>query len=75
MTRYQQRAMLKAICDNIRDDLLKKADQWPEDWDGHELRELVALVHQHERTVLMREPYSRRRRDCHHAIRVQGLHR
>lgn len=77
MTKAQQRKILKAICDNVRDHLLSRSDQWPEEWDGHELRELVAEVHNNERTSLMRGNYGtgrRRRLEARNEILVRNLY-
>ncbi len=43
MTKAQQRRFIRELCNNVRDDLLKTAvPKLPEEWDGHELRRLVA---------------------------------
>lgn len=44
MTREQQKLFVEELCNNIRDDLLKKIDEneIPDNWDGHELRVFVA---------------------------------
>lgn len=73
MTRDQQRELLTNFCDQVRDFLLSRSDQWPEEWDGHELRELAIYAFDNERTALMREPRSKRRRDAHNEIIVRNL--
>jgi hypothetical protein len=37
-----KREFLKNYLNSVRDELISKADQMPEEWDGHELRWLVA---------------------------------
>jgi len=74
MTNQEQRKLLTNFCDQVRDHLLSRSDHWPEDWDGHELRELVIEAFTAERTRLMREKYSRRRRRCHNEIIVNNLY-
>jgi hypothetical protein len=41
MTKEDQRQLLTTFCDQVRDALLARSDQWPENWDGFELRWLV----------------------------------
>jgi hypothetical protein len=42
MTRGEQRALLVAFCDSVRDQMLARSDNWPDSWDGLELRQLAA---------------------------------
>jgi hypothetical protein len=42
VTRAEQRKLLRTLCNNMRDHLLAQSDRWPKEWDGHELRALVA---------------------------------
>lgn len=55
MTKSEQRQLLRAICNNVRDAPLRQSEDWPVDWDGHELRELTAYAFTRERTSLMQE--------------------
>jgi hypothetical protein len=41
MSRDEQRLLLTGFIDDVRDALLAKAGQWPDDWDGIELRWLA----------------------------------
>lgn len=41
MTKLEQRAFIKELCNNVRDELVK-ADI-PDNWDGVELRRLIAV--------------------------------
>ena len=57
-----QRALVTAICDRVRDHLLARSSVWPAHWDGHELRELIAQSFERERTHAMRDRRSSRAR-------------
>lgn len=37
-----KRKFIRELCNNVRDDLLKRVSDMPEEWDGHELRKLIA---------------------------------
>lgn len=41
MTRREQKRIVRELIAGITKTVLAKADKWPEDWDGHELRCLV----------------------------------
>ena len=73
MTRREQIALLRGFTKNVADHLISRADRWPAEWDGHELRELAATAFNNERTSLMRED-RRRRRACKNAMIVNGLY-
>jgi uncharacterized iron-regulated protein len=73
MTRDEQKELVRNFTQQVADALLSKADQWPEDWDGHDLRELVAYAFNHERTRLMRED-RKRRRAAENEILVRNLY-
>ena len=62
MTREEQRQLLTIFFDQVRDALLEKADQWPDEWDGFELRWLArkAIDWETERTWKT-APISRKR--------------
>lgn len=61
MTKEEQKALLATFVDSVRDALLTRAERWPAEWDGHELRELCAEAFDHERSRLLRESRKRRR--------------
>ena len=42
MTEQQKRTFIHDLCDSVRNELLSKTLAMPEDWDGRELRELIA---------------------------------
>jgi hypothetical protein len=77
MTRSQQRRLLRTFVNQVRDHLLAQSDRWPEDWDGHELRELAAQAFDWERTPIMRHGLRadrRRLRACSNEIITRQLY-
>lgn len=74
MTKKEQRKLLRDFCNNVRNTLLERSHLWPQEWDGHELRELAAYAFDHERTRLMREN-KKRARDASNEIAVRNLYR
>ncbi len=42
MTKKEQKRFIKELISNVEKDILKKADQFPEVWDGRELRIFIA---------------------------------
>jgi hypothetical protein len=42
MTKKEQKKFIKELINNVEKDILKKADQFPETWDGRELRIFIA---------------------------------
>lgn len=73
MKRSDQRKLLRTFCNHVRDALLVQASEWPEEWDGHDLRELVAYAYVRERTSLMYQSRGRRRK-VHNEIVVRRLY-
>lgn len=51
MTNEEQKALLTEFIDRVRDQLLSKADKWPEEWDGFELRWLADEAFEFEAPV------------------------
>lgn len=72
MTKRQQRQLLREIQRNITKHLMAQSARWPKDWDGHELRELLAKVYDYERTSLMRRS-ANRRQECLNTIIIENL--
>lgn len=50
MNKERQKQLLSNFMDEVKSQLLDQADQWPEDWDGFELRWLV------EQAILQEAP-------------------
>lgn len=42
MTKAQQRKLVRGLCRNTLRSLLETSSRWPSEWDGHELRALIA---------------------------------
>ena len=42
MNKDEKHCFVTNLCDSVRDHVLSKLPQVPEEWDGHELRELIA---------------------------------
>ena len=73
MTRTEQRRLLRNFINAVRDHLLERSKDWPEEWDGHDLRELVASAFEWERTPIMSKA-PRRRRQTQNEIAVRNLY-
>jgi hypothetical protein len=74
-----KRALLINLCDSVRDTLLARADKWPDTWDGHEIRELIAYAFEHERTLTRKggrpdRTKVRRKREALNDIIVNNLY-
>lgn len=57
-----QQELVRGLCASVAEALIRESHNWPEHWNGHELRELVADAFAHERTTAMNEDRGRRRR-------------
>lgn len=60
-TRAGKRAFIRALCRNVARDVCTAVADMPSEWDGHELRELLARAFADCRTRLMCENHKRRR--------------
>lgn len=61
MEREKQIELVRNFCSSVAESLIKRADTWPEHWDGYELRDLCAMAFDRERTSLMLTNRARRR--------------
>ncbi len=43
-----KKKFIRSLCNNIRDELLRKAASMPENWDGIELRQIIGEKAAHE---------------------------
>jgi len=70
MTPKEQRTFIAELCDNIKESLLRR--QFPAEWDGHELRVLLAQRFEQsaQMSAIRREPRSRRARNFKNACLV-----
>ena len=41
LTAAEKAEFVANLCDTVRDDILKKVSQMPDEWDGHELRQFI----------------------------------
>jgi hypothetical protein len=71
-THAGKRKFIKDLCNNVRDSILKNVERMPADWDGQELRELIADVFGGERGRLMT---GKRKRDYRNEVLVNNLDR
>ena len=73
MSPKEQHEFIRELCDNVRDSLLKR--QYPEDWDGHELRVLIAerFEQSAQMSLIKREPQRKRARDYRNEVLVKAL--
>ena len=55
MNKKEQRAFLRCLAREVVKAALTKSAAWPDDWDGHELRQLLADDLAHESTLGRRE--------------------
>ena len=55
MTKKEQRAFLRCLAREVVKAALTKSAAWPDDWDGHELRQLLADDFAHESTLDRKE--------------------
>lgn len=65
MTRREKKKFIRSLCESVHAALQAKVDQMPEEWDGMELRELIAEKFDRER--YMSDPY--RKRDYRRRLR------
>lgn len=67
MKRKEQIAFVRDLSRNVTKDLIAKSIAWPKEWDGHELRQLLAIAYKDSATVsvIVREPKSKRAREFH----------
>ena len=64
-----KRRFIRSLTRSISKAACAAVDQMPADWDGHELRELLAELFDYERSRLMRE--SRKRMSDYRSARYQ----
>lgn len=56
------RDIVEALCNSIRAQVLDNILEYPDTWDGHEMRELLAIYFERERTAAMADRRSKRYR-------------
>jgi hypothetical protein len=73
MTADDKRRFINQMTDSIRQTMLDQIPKMPEDWDGHELRELLADISDYNRSHLMREIKSARVKNYRNEYAVRNL--
>ncbi len=71
MTRKQQRHFVRELISAVHKEILAKLPNVPEEWDGHELRQLIA-DHFQASSFTLRQ-WKRRLRDYRNAVIVNNL--
>lgn len=71
MNAKDKKTFLKNLCNSVRDELIGKVNKMPEDWDGIELRQLLAeKFHRETHSRLLT---GKRKRDYNNTIIVENL--
>jgi hypothetical protein len=77
MTTVKQKRFVRSLSKEIADTICRSIDQGaiPQDWDGHELRALLASRHGESAamSVIKQEPRSRRAREFRNTVIVRNL--
>jgi hypothetical protein len=71
MDAKQKKKFIKDLTAAVRDNLLAKVKDMPEEWDGHELRQLLADKFAYETTDTMKK--GRRLRDYRNVVATTPL--
>lgn len=64
MNAAEKQLFIAMLCNRVRDSIIAKIERMPEEWDGHELRRLIADTFEHEAWTVRkgsRDPAYRRR--------------
>lgn len=70
MTKAEKKRFIRELTAAVRDNLLKKVDDMPDEWDGHELRLLLAAKFEREARFDMPR---RRKKDFDNEVLVRNL--
>jgi hypothetical protein len=54
MDQADKKKFIANLCDSVRDELVAKVEDMPDNWDGHELRQLIASKFNREAFDLIR---------------------
>ena len=75
MTKTEKITFIQNITSSVAAELIDKVESGavPEDWDGHELRQLLADKFAHEVSSLMRETRSKRVKAYRSTVIVNNL--
>jgi hypothetical protein len=70
MNLKEKRAFVRRLTNSIRDAILARVKDLPEEWDGHELRQYLADNFAHE--IYRGTMKGRRLRDYRNAVAISG---
>ncbi len=73
MTRTEQRRFIRELVRNVGRDLLKQVPRVPKEWDGHELRQLIADRFALASWTFREQRYRGRYRRYRNEVRVGNL--
>jgi hypothetical protein len=62
MNRSEKEEFITGLCNSVRDGLLGDLDKVPEEWDGHELRELLSERFSDQRSMTQLDGWSARKK-------------
>ena len=71
-TKAGKKAFVRSLCNSVRDVILANVGAMPDEWDGHELRELLAAAFAEQRGRLI---IGKRKRDYRNAVATGNLTR
>lgn len=72
MKTNDKKRFIKNLCDSVKKELLTKAAKMPENWDGWELRELIAAKFKDE-TILGRDKRNTRYKNYINEVITRNL--
>lgn len=64
MNAAEKQLFIATLCNSVRDSIIAKIERMPQEWDGHELRRLIADAFEHEAWIVRKDtrvPAHRRR--------------
>ena len=70
LTLAEKVRFVEELVENVKRDLIRYCEKWPEEWDGHELRRLVS---QRFQSVVMGQMGRGRTQDYENEVIVRGL--
>lgn len=75
MTKTEQKAFVRGLSKTIADEIIKQISEGriPEEWDGHELRALLAYRHEQSAAMSLVRRDRRRKRDFDNTLLVNNL--
>jgi len=75
MNKQEQEQFVRELTGNVLAEVLAKSVQWPDDWDGHELRQLLADAFAASSCMsdAMKDKRAARRRAYENTVLVENL--